>query len=172
MYRVAEGVGLRVVPGGIAVGAVVGQHGFHLLDLGVPLGAVMGHRVAVGQVHHTQQRQRGRSQRRAARRAGIFHQQACQQQHVQHQRVARALAGAIHQHQRQKNDDRRDSGAALPEDEPPAPGIHSQADNYDGQQREQQQVIPTGAVCKIRRHCGKNRLHCTDELAGHILGCF
>ena len=35
VYRVAEGVGHRVVPGGVAVGAVMGQHGFHLLDLGV-----------------------------------------------------------------------------------------------------------------------------------------
>ena len=151
MYGVAKGVGHGAVPGVGArhSGPALGQRGLDLLHRGVPFGAVARHGEAVRQIQYAERGQHQRGGCRARGGAGVLHKERRQQQHIQYKRMAGALNGAVHQQQRQKDDDRSHGGAALPEHGPPGAGIHDQADQRHAQQQEKQQVLSPAAVCQL-----------------------
>ena len=151
VYGVAKGVGHGAVPrvGARHSGPALGQRGLDLLHRSVPFGAVARHGEAVRQIQHAERGQHQRGGCRARGGAGVLHKERRQQQHIQYKRMAGALNGAVHQQQRQKDDDRSHGGAALPEHGPPGAGIHDQADQRHAQQQEKQQVLSPAAVCQL-----------------------
>ena len=157
MHGVAKGVGHGAVPGVGArhSGPALGQCGLDLLHRGVPCGAVARHGEAVRQIQHTERGQHQRGGCRARGGAGVLHKERRQQQHIQYKRMAGALDGAVHQQQRQKDDDRGHGGAAFPKHRPPGAGVHEQADQRHAQQQEKQQVLPAAAVRQlVGQHLG------------------